>query len=200
MPICLPCHASDSLRLVLSRTGADRDCCRRLLRDAQLLLLPMLVCATPCGVLPFFPFLDIRHSHKVVRPLWKVDAAAESTVADHSSAIVATGSAASLLQVRLLCVFVCVYVVQWGSARLSPLALLPLHLRAQPADGGPADEAAVRAVFFAHYERGAPADYVQLKDVAVALKALDPACHQRMCYKVGTQVTCNEALAAVCGH
>jgi hypothetical protein len=55
----------------------------------------------------------------------------------------------------------------------------------------------VRAVFFAHYERGAPADYVQLKDVAVALKALNPACHQRLCYKVGTQVPCNEALAAV---
>lgn len=159
----------------------------------------MLVCAAPCDMLPsFFLFLDTRHSHMVVRPLRKVDAAAESAVADQSSAIVATGSAAAyLLQVRVLCVCVCVYVVQWGSARLSPLALLPLHFRAQPADGGPADEAAVRAVFFAHYERGAPADYVQLKDVAVALKALDPACHQRLCYKVGTQVTCNEALAAV---
>ena len=34
MPICLPCRASDSLRFVLSRTGTDRDCCRRLLRCA----------------------------------------------------------------------------------------------------------------------------------------------------------------------
>jgi len=32
MPICLPCHASDSLRFLLSRTGTDRYCCRHLPR------------------------------------------------------------------------------------------------------------------------------------------------------------------------
>ena len=58
------------------------------------------------------------------------------------------------------------------------------------------DEATVRAVFYAHFERGEPVDYVQLKDVAVLLQ-VHPTCHQRLCYKAGTWVPTNEALATV---
>ena len=58
------------------------------------------------------------------------------------------------------------------------------------------DEATVRAVFYAHFERGEPADYVQLKDVAVLLE-VHPTCHQHLCYKAGMRVPSNEALATV---
>ena len=69
--------------------------------------------------------------------------------------------------------------------------------RAQAPDADPANEAAVRAVLLAHFERGEPGDYVQLKDVAVALEAQHPSCHRRLCFKAGTRLPNNEALAAV---
>ena len=69
--------------------------------------------------------------------------------------------------------------------------------RAQAPDADPANEAAVRAVLLAHFERGEPGEYVQLKDVAVALEAQHPSCHRRLCFKAGTRLPNNEALAAV---
>lgn len=68
---------------------------------------------------------------------------------------------------------------------------------AQAPDADPTNEAAVRAVLLAHFERGEPGDYVQLKDVAVALEAHHPSCHRRLCFKAGTRLPNNEALAAV---
>ena len=68
---------------------------------------------------------------------------------------------------------------------------------AQAPDADPANEAVVRAVLLAHFERGEPGDYVQLKDVAVALEAQHPSCHRRLCFKAGTRLPNNEALAAV---
>ena len=55
----------------------------------------------------------------------------------------------------------------------------------------------MRTVFHAHFECGTPVDYVQLKDVAVALEAHHPTCHQRLCYKAGTRVPSNDTLATV---
>jgi hypothetical protein len=52
-------------------------------------------------------------------------------------------------------------------------------------------------VLFAHFERGEPGDYVQLKDVAMTLETYHPYCHQHLCFKAGTRVPNNEALAAV---
>ena len=52
-------------------------------------------------------------------------------------------------------------------------------------------------MLLAHFERGEPGDYVQLKDVAVALEAQHPSCHRRLCFKAGTRLPNNEALAAV---
>ena len=62
------------------------------------------------------------------------------------------------------------------------------------------NEAAVRAVLRAHFERGEPSEYVQLKDVALVLEAEHPSCHQRLCCKAGTRVPNNEALAVVVSH
>ena len=53
-----------------------------------------------------------------------------------------------------------------------------------------------RSLFEAHFERGGPADYVQLKDLAALLRTHHLACHARMCFKPGTLVASNEALAA----
>ena len=55
----------------------------------------------------------------------------------------------------------------------------------------------MRAVLHAHFDHGEPSEYVQLKDVAMVLKAEHPYCHQHLCYKAGTRVPNNEALAAV---
>lgn len=49
----------------------------------------------------------------------------------------------------------------------------------------------------AHFEHGEPSEYVQLKDVAAVLEAEHPYCHQHLCFKTGTRVPNNEALASV---
>ena len=77
-----------------------------------------------------------------------------------------------------------------------PTAVLPPPC-AQAPDADPANEAAVRAVLHAHFEHGEPSEYVQLKDVAAVLEAEHPYCHQHLCFKTGTRVPNNEALASV---
>ena len=95
-------------------------------------------------------------------------------------------------QVRL-CVCVCVC----SAPCKCPPSPNSSGIRAQAPDGDPVDEVTVRTVFHAHFERGESADYVQLKDVAEVLEAHQPTCHQRLCYKTGTRVPSNEALAVL---
>ena len=79
----------------------------------------------------------------------------------------------------------------------SPPTAVLLPPCAQAPDADPANEAAVRAVLHAHFEHGEPGEYVQLKDVAAVLEAEHPYCHQHLCFKTGTRVPNNEALASV---
>ncbi len=59
-----------------------------------------------------------------------------------------------------------------------------------------ADDEAVRALL----ERGGVADHVQLKDLAALLAKRAPACYARLCFKPGTLVASNAALAAAVGR
>ncbi len=67
---------------------------------------------------------------------------------------------------------------------------------AQAPDDASADDEAVRALL----ERGDVADHVQLKDLAALLAKRAPACYARLCFKPGTLVASNAALAAAVGR
>ena len=150
----------------------------------------MLVCAAPCDMPPSVGTAQPVHTAvrlfgRRMRPLglpWQ------------------SARARSLWQApqwlaRLRCEIVCVCLC--SAPCKCPPSPNSSGIRAQAPNGDPVDEVTVRTVFHAHFERGGSADYVQLKDVAEVLEAHQPTCHQRLCYKTGTRVPSNEALAVV---